>query len=68
MREQDEKVRGVMEEHRPEEERREDQAVGESHDEEQDHEEVTEGDLETFGGGGGAVSYTHLTLPTKRIV
>ena len=50
---QDEKVRGVMEEHRPEEERREDQAVGESHDEEQDHEEVTEGDLETFGGGGG---------------
>lgn len=52
MREQDEKVRGVMEEHRPEEERREDQAVEESHDEEQDHEEVTEGDLETFGGGG----------------
>ena len=42
-----------MEEHRPEEERREDQAVGESHDEEQDHEEVTEGDLETFGAGGG---------------
>ena len=53
MREQDEKVRGVMEEHRPEEERREGQAVEESHDEEQDHEEVTEGDLETFGGGGG---------------
>ena len=52
MREQDEKVRGVMEEHRPEEERREDQAVEESHDVEQDHEEVTEGDLETFGGGG----------------
>ena len=52
MREQDEKVRGVMEEHRPEEERREDQIVEESHDEEQDHEEVTEGDLETFGGGG----------------
>ena len=52
MREQDEKVRGVMEEHRPEEERREGQAVEESHDEEQDHEEVTEGDLETFGGGG----------------
>ena len=42
MREQDEKVRGVMEQHRPEEERREDHAVVESHDEEQDHEEVTE--------------------------